>query len=107
MNINYIRLVAHYERVLLRRNLIFTIFTLFIIGCTLSFHIYFHSEWNVPHPPVNIPAVIPFTNAYLFSILQALAVIFLAGDFINQHKKKSTNDGKRRGIRDREDPGDN
>lgn len=92
MNINYIKLVAHYERVLLRRNLIFTIFTLFIIGCTLSFHIYFHSEWNVPHPPVNIPAVIPFTNAYLFSILQALAVIFLAGDFINQHKKKSTND---------------
>lgn len=92
MNINYIRLVAHYERVLLRRNLIFTIFTLFIIGCTLSFHIYFHSEWNVPHPPVNIPAVIPFTNAYLFSILQALAVIFLVGDFINQHKKKSTND---------------
>lgn len=83
MNLNHIKLIAYNERILLRRNLIFTIFTLFIIGSILNFHIYTYGDWKILQPRINIPSVIPFTDICLFSYLQALAIIFLTGYLIH------------------------
>ena len=92
MNFQDILFVAHYECRMLKRNFAFILLCIIgIVGISV-FHILAHSVWKVFPFQVDIPAAIPYTNAYLFCVFQSFALLFLGGSFFKRDQEKGTND---------------
>lgn len=92
MNFQDILFVAHYERRMLKRNFSFILLCIIGIVGISAFHFLAHSIWKVFPFQVDIPAAIPYTNAYLFCVFQSFALLFLGGSFCKRDQEKSTND---------------
>lgn len=89
MNIQQVKLVAHYEIKQLRRNWLFRLLLLTsIIGISLT-HVLLQGE-AARHDMIALPCSIPFVNAYLFNLLQSLMIIFIAGDFLIRDRQLDT-----------------
>ena len=81
MNTLHLFCVASYEAKLTSRLLIFRLFAVMAVVGVIAFHHYnqglLHcTNWKL----VALASSIPLMNAYVFSVLQALFVIFIAKD---------------------------
>ena len=92
MDFQDILLVACYERRLINRSFTFMLLCFVgIIGIS-AFHLFAHSIWRTFPFQVDIPAAMPYVNAYLFCVFQSFALLFLGGDFLKRDIKYNTND---------------
>jgi len=93
VNLSSMFLVLNYERKYLRRSFMFNLLLFVGFLGILGFHVCCHSDWLVTksfYP--KLPAVIPYTNAYLFCLFQFFAIVFLSGDFLNRERLSLTNE---------------
>lgn len=92
MNRDSVFLIARYESKMLRRGVLFRVLSVTILIAITILHLLIHGEWDFVKHAVNLPACMPYVNAYLFAVFQAFAVFFVAGDFLVRDKVKTTND---------------
>lgn len=94
MNFSNINTVARYEAKIVRRSWLFRAFALFSLLGVLSLQIQMQgnmvewTSWNM----IAMSSYVPYFNVYLFGVVQALAVIFLASDLLNADRKIDTED---------------
>ncbi len=89
-----IRLVARYERRLITRGKLFWIFTICVlVGITV-----FQWGWQGgggwrynPWSEVALPSYIPYLNAWLYSLVQGVMIVFVGVDFIRRDRRLETN----------------
>lgn len=92
MNYRDIMTITRYEMKLISRNWTFRFLVVFIICVVTIFHLFCHSQWRTVKTMIELPACIPYVNAFIYNILQAISVIFLAGGFIYRDQLRKTND---------------
>ncbi len=92
MNISNIRTISHYEAKILRRSWLFGLLTILSLSGVTAFHILFQghgvrwTSWNM----IALSSYVPYANVYLFGIIQAVVVVFLASDLLGVSRKMDT-----------------
>ena len=90
MNLSNIVIIGRYESKVFCRSWIFRIFVaLSLIGISVVLFKYF-TYWGEGWLRTALSSHIPYFGVYLYSIAQAVIVIFLSGDFLKRDKKLDT-----------------
>lgn len=94
MNLYNIKIIAKYETKLLRRSWLFRIFGILTLIFGVGFLILTNSnlldQFSMIWSRTALPSIIAFNATYLYSIVQAILVVFLAGGFLTRDKKLDT-----------------
>lgn len=85
---NLIIIARHYSKLLLR-NRLFQVY--YLITFASIIYIQIHNQSNLPKYSISglasLSSFIPYMNAYLFTLLQTILLLFLASGFLNRERK--------------------
>ena len=84
--------IAHYNAKLLVRSWLFRFFLLLTFSSVLLIHFTKQSDMGDSPGVITLASFIPYMNAYWFTILQTLSVLFLSGMFLNRESKLDSMD---------------
>lgn len=94
MNLHLFKIIARNNLKLQFRNLVLRIFFLFILVIITYFHV--RNQSNISQANTSyiftLASFIPFMNAYMFSILQIIPMIFIATSVLDKRKRIDTMD---------------
>ena len=91
MALDKIRLIASYERKIIRRHLLFWIFLICIVFGITGVQWYLQVDSTVWVESA-LSATVPYMNAWLFNLLQSLLVIFVGVEFVWRDRQLGTNE---------------
>lgn len=91
MALDKIRLIASYERKIIRRHLSFWIFLICIVFGIAGVQWYLQVDSPVWAESA-LSATVPYMNAWFFNLLQSLLVIFVGVEFVWRDRRLSTNE---------------
>ena len=94
MALDKIRLIASYERKIIRRHLSFWIFLICIVFGIAGVQWYLQVDSPVWAESA-LSATVPYMNAWFFNLLQSLLVIFVGVEFVWRDRRLGTNETKR------------
>lgn len=89
-----IRLIARYERRLITRSKLFWIFAICVLVGITGFQWLWQGggQWGFSSwSEVALPSFFPYLNAWLYSLVQGIMVIFIGIDFIRRDRRLETN----------------
>ena len=89
-----IRLIARYERRLIARGKLFWIFMICVLVGITGFQWLWQGggRWGISSwAEVALPSYIPYLNAWLYSLVQGIMVIFVGVDFVRRDRRLETN----------------
>lgn len=94
MNSHFFKTIICYNFKLQLRNLVPQVFFLFILLATIFFHVRNQSNLSKVNTSYifTLASFIPFMNAYIFSILQVIPMIFIATSVLDKRKRVDTMD---------------
>ena len=89
MNIHNLKTVACYNSRLLLRSWMFRLFLLFLFLIIILYQVLAQTNifYGINSGLVTLSSYLPHENAYLFTILQIVPLIFLAGTFLGKERK--------------------
>lgn len=91
MALDKIRLIASYERKIIRRHLLFWIFLICIVFGIAGVQWYLQVDSPVWAESA-LSATVPYMNAWFFNLLQSLLVIFVGVEFVWRDRRLGTNE---------------
>ena len=91
MVLDKIRLIASYERKIIRRHVLFWIFLICIIFGIAGVQWYLQVDSPVWAESA-LSATVPYMNAWFFNLLQSLLVIFVGVEFVWRDRRLGTNE---------------
>ena len=91
MALDKIRLIASYERKIIRRHLSFWIFLICIVFGITGVQWYLQVDSTVWVESA-LSATVPYMNAWFFNLLQSLLVIFVGVEFVWRDRRLGTNE---------------
>ena len=91
MALDKIRLIASYERKIIRRHLSFWIFLICIVFGIAGVQWYLQVDSPV-WAEYALSATVPYMNAWFFNLLQSLLVIFVGVEFVWRDRRLGTNE---------------
>ena len=91
MALDKIRLIASYERKIIRRHLSFWIFLICIVFGIAGVQWYLQVDSPVWAESA-LSATVPYMNAWFFNLLQSLLVIFVGVEFVWRDRRLGTNE---------------
>ncbi|MDY5490355.1 MAG: hypothetical protein SPG27_15810 [Butyricimonas virosa] len=91
MALDKIRLIASYERKIIRRHLSFWIFLICIVFGIAGVQWYLQVDSPVWAESA-LSATVPYMNAWFFNLLQSLLVIFVGVEFVWRYRRLGTNE---------------
>lgn len=94
MNFHNLQTVAAYNARLLLRSWLFRIFFLLTFCCIILYQVIIQSNLFFPTNSglISLSSFFPFMNAYLFTGLQVIPLIFLAGMFLTKERRLDSMD---------------
>ena len=94
MNIHNLKTVACYNSRLLLRSWMFRLFLLLLFLIVILYQVLAQTNifYGVNSGLVTLSSYLPHENAYLFTILQIVPLIFLAGSFLGKERKMDSMD---------------
>ena len=94
MNIHNLKTVACYNSRLLLRSWMFRLFLLFLFLIIILYQVLAQTNifYGINSGLVTLSSYLPHENAYLFTILQIVPLIFLAGTFLGKERKMDSMD---------------
>ena len=92
MNGRHIITITLYEMKLISRDWTFRFLAFLILCVVVTFHVCCHSQWRIVETMISLPACIPYVNAFIYNILQSVAVALVAGNFLCRDRITRTND---------------